>query len=228
MAGMKRQKKKRVNDEYKEMQILADFREEGDERLPLSLMTAEEYKKARKIAERCQEKIRQQQKIIAEQGGHKRRMRVTNPLHPAHELYEYLVDVGNNHEEVRRDNRCVVCGEKRTVSPQEMRGSPYPYCNFCGRRVREEGVIRGTDNTKGFGAYGKLCVVCGKAPAIPNHRRMCASCYRCGDRIKTHDPEKIKQYYLKKQAEEVNQNYIDPLKTIDGGKVQFVKKDWNV
>lgn len=226
----KRVRVERINDKFKNIPTeMENVRPSDDNRLPMSLMTYEEFKTATEIAERCiarMKKRREEREEAKKSGEPVKRMvpiPLSSPQHPSNELHEYLLLISKRLEGTPDEGRCIVCGEK-IHKKEEDKG--YPYCIYCSRRLRETGDIRGTNNTAGLKTYGKMCAVCEKAPAKPNHAGMCRSCYAWGTKIGVVDAQELHMLYEQNSGVRRTKN---AKKKNEEKKVKgFIKKEWSL
>lgn len=219
----------RINDRFKNVLTeMENIRPSDDNRLPMSLMTYEEFKEATEIAKRCiarTEERRREREEAQKDGKGGERMHpipLSSPEHPANELHEYLLSISKRLEGTPDEGRCIVCGDKL----HRTQDTGYPYCIYCGRRLREAGDIRGTNNTAGLKTYGKLCEVCQKVPAKPNHAGMCRSCYAWGTKIGVVDAKELHMLYEQNSGVRRTKNVR---KKLDETNIRgFVKKEWTL
>lgn len=167
--------KKRTND-LKNVVDAALIRE--DDRLPGCLLTADEFHHYLEIAEACKKSAANNN-----QRPQSAKLRITNPVHPFHALYEYLEEISKKFEGTEYEHHCLLCGKPLPEN------ETYPYCVSCGRSVYK-GQRKGCLSTRGYRNQGRPCVVCGRIPVMAGG--MCRACYRLGDRRGTHNPEDIK------------------------------------
>lgn len=187
------EKRKVINREYdafnihKEGSIGFDAdRKTDDYRMPTSLLSYDEFKELRELSEKCRKDY--DGRIAKDPDYAKKKPRISNKDSAFHPLFVYLRDKQESLAGTENEDRCVICGCEYT------RGNPSlsnPCCPHCSRQLAG-GIVRGTDTTKGFHAYNKICIVCGLKPALPNTGGMCRGCYRAGDRLGTHDPDVIR------------------------------------
>lgn len=225
---MKQYAQGRVNDIYKGVNDieLIRFREPDDERLPECPMSYKEFKKAREIAVGCQEKIAerdlQYKKMKAEGKMPKRAapMRMYNVKHPCHKIYAYLCEVAKSHPEAK--GKCILCGDE---NPQATTSNS-PICDYCARHLRK-GIVRGTNNTQGLKAYGKICVVCEINPAAYNLAGMCKTCYKWAQKIQVFDTNELHRRFLEDGCKRHQSNNIQRSVSANCSQM-FIAKTWHI
>lgn len=167
---------------------LMESRSDDDLRLPISLLTYEEFIQGQKIISECSKKKEQ---MLKENPSIKFPRTARCKGNPYHDAFVYFTEIRKKkiEEGIASPNVCIICGEDMN----RTKDSAYPYCTDCARTMMNYGELRGRNNTSGYLHWNQLCVVCHRRQAHLYMKGMCRACYRLGERHNTRDPEKIRE-----------------------------------